>query len=103
MTMWTRPTPRVRICCTRFWNSSSSTPGSPVQRTASHASITSGLRPSHINDQQHSHRYKEDAMPGKQDPGPSVKDDRMYEELRKEGNSKEKSARIANAAANSSL
>ena len=36
------------------------------------------------------------------DPGPSGKDDEMYEALRREGNSKEKSARIANAAANSS-
>ncbi|SIR78220.1 DUF7218 family protein [Williamsia sterculiae] len=34
------------------------------------------------------------------DPGPSVKDDELYEKLRDEGNSKEKSARIANAAAN---
>lgn len=33
------------------------------------------------------------------DPGPSVKDEELYEELRDEGNSKEKSARIANAAA----
>ncbi|ACZ29905.1 conserved hypothetical protein [Xylanimonas cellulosilytica DSM 15894] len=31
--------------------------------------------------------------------GPSVKDKELYEELRDEGNSKEKSARIANAAA----
>lgn len=38
----------------------------------------------------------------RKDPGPSVKDDDMYEALRREGNSKEKSARIANAAANSS-
>lgn len=38
-------------------------------------------------------------MPGKRDPGPSVKDPEMYEALRDEGNSKEKSARIANAAA----
>lgn len=38
----------------------------------------------------------------RQDPGPSVKDKEMYEALRKEGNSKEKSARIANAAARSS-
>ena len=38
----------------------------------------------------------------KKDPGPSVKDDELYEKLRDEGNSKEKSARIANAAANSS-
>lgn len=37
-------------------------------------------------------------MPGR-DPGPSVKDKKLYEELRDEGNSKEKSARIANAAA----
>jgi hypothetical protein len=36
------------------------------------------------------------------DPGPSVKDKKTYEALRDEGNSKEKSARIANAAANSS-
>ena len=40
-------------------------------------------------------------MPTK-DPGPSVKDKELYEKLRDEGNSKEKSARIANAAANSS-
>ena len=38
----------------------------------------------------------------KRDPGPSVKDKELYEELRDDGNSKEKSARIANAAANSS-
>ncbi len=36
------------------------------------------------------------------DPGPSVKDDTVYERLRNEGASKEKSARIANASANSS-
>lgn len=35
-------------------------------------------------------------------PGRSVKDDTMYEELREEGASKEKAARVANAAANSS-
>jgi hypothetical protein len=35
-------------------------------------------------------------------PGPSVKDKRLYERLRDEGNSKEKSARIANAAAKTS-
>jgi Rho termination factor, N-terminal domain len=39
---------------------------------------------------------------GKRDPGPSVKDKELYEELRDEGNSKEKAARIANASANSS-
>jgi hypothetical protein len=38
----------------------------------------------------------------RRDPGPSVKDKHLYEELRDEGNSKEKSARIANAAANTS-
>lgn len=38
----------------------------------------------------------------KRDPGPSVKDPELYEALRDEGNSKEKSARIANAAANTS-
>ena len=36
------------------------------------------------------------------DPGPSVKDKKLYERLRDEGNSKEKSARIANSAAGSS-
>ena len=41
-------------------------------------------------------------MPAKKSPGPSVKDDELYEKLRDEGNSKEKSARIANAAANES-
>lgn len=35
-------------------------------------------------------------------PGPSVKDKELYETLRDEGNSKEKSARIANAAARTS-
>ena len=40
-------------------------------------------------------------MPRKS-PGPSVKDPKMYEDLRDEGNSKQKSARIANAAANTS-
>ncbi|MBO0921313.1 Rho termination factor N-terminal domain-containing protein [Cellulomonas sp. zg-ZUI222] len=38
-------------------------------------------------------------MPARRDPGPSVKDPELYEELRDRGNSKEKSARIANAAA----
>ena len=38
-------------------------------------------------------------MPQEKSPGPSVKDDELYEKLRDEGNSKEKSARIANAAA----
>ena len=36
------------------------------------------------------------------DPGPSVKDPEVYEALREDGASKEKAARIANAAANSS-
>lgn len=35
-------------------------------------------------------------------PGPSVRDDELYERLRKDGNSKQKSARIANSAANTS-
>lgn len=38
----------------------------------------------------------------RRDPGPSVKDKGLYEKLRDEGDSKEKSARIANAAAASS-
>jgi hypothetical protein len=38
----------------------------------------------------------------KRKPGPSVKDPELYEKLRDEGNSKQKSARIANAAANTS-
>jgi Rho termination factor, N-terminal domain len=33
------------------------------------------------------------------DHGPSIKDDKLYEELREEGESKEKAARIANAKA----
>ena len=41
-------------------------------------------------------------MPGRRSPGPSVKDKNLYEELRDEGNSKQKSARIANAAARDS-
>ena len=38
-------------------------------------------------------------MPADKKPGPSVKDDELYEKLRDEGNSKEKAARIANASA----
>ena len=37
------------------------------------------------------------------DHGSQIKDDSLYEELRKQGNSKEKAARIANAKANGSL
>ncbi|USU05803.1 Rho termination factor [Sphingomonadaceae bacterium OTU29MARTA1] len=37
------------------------------------------------------------------DHGAQIKDDTLYEELRKQGNSKEKAARIANARANGSL
>ena len=39
-------------------------------------------------------------MPGRKSPGPSVKDDKVYEAVRKDGGSKEKAARIANASAN---
>ena len=38
----------------------------------------------------------------RRDPGPSVKDKEMYEALRDDGASKEKAARISNAASNSS-
>lgn len=38
-------------------------------------------------------------MPGRKSPGPSVKDKKLYEELRDDGASKEKAARIANQAA----
>jgi hypothetical protein len=41
-------------------------------------------------------------VPGRRTPGPSVKDPGLYEELRDDGASKEKAARIANAAANTS-
>jgi hypothetical protein len=37
------------------------------------------------------------------DHGPQVKDDKLYEELRKKGDSKEKAARIANAKAAGTL
>ncbi len=37
------------------------------------------------------------------DHGAQIKDDSLYEDLRKQGNSKEKAARIANAKANGSL
>jgi hypothetical protein len=40
-------------------------------------------------------------MPAKKSPGPSVKDAKLYDDLRDEGNSKERAARIANAAASS--
>ena len=38
-------------------------------------------------------------MSGKKKPGPSVKDSKVYEGIREQGGSKEKAARIANAAA----
>jgi hypothetical protein len=38
----------------------------------------------------------------RREPGPSVKDKEMYEALRDDGASKEKAARVANAAARSS-
>ena len=41
-------------------------------------------------------------MPARKDPGPSVKDPELYESLRDDGASKEKAARIANAAADTS-
>ena len=41
-------------------------------------------------------------MPSKKTPGPSVKDPEMYEALRDDGASKEKAARISNAASNTS-
>ena len=41
-------------------------------------------------------------MPARKTPGPSVKDPGLYESLREDGASKEKAARIANAAANTS-
>ena len=37
------------------------------------------------------------------DHGPQIKDDKLYEDLREEGNSKEKAARIANAKAAGTL
>lgn len=37
------------------------------------------------------------------DHGPQIKDDKLYEELRKQGESKEKAARIANANAAGTL
>lgn len=37
------------------------------------------------------------------DHGAQIKDDKLYKELRKQGESKEKAARIANAKANGSL
>lgn len=40
---------------------------------------------------------------GTKDHGPSVKDDRQYEALRRQGMSKEKAARIANAGSRSSV
>jgi len=41
-------------------------------------------------------------MPARRDHGASIGDDEMYEALRDDGASKEKAARISNAAANSS-
>lgn len=44
----------------------------------------------------------QDKHPEKTPGGPSVKDGELYEALREDGASKEKAARIANAAANTS-
>lgn len=44
----------------------------------------------------------QDRNPEKTPGGPSVKDGELYESLRKDGASKEKAARIANAAADTS-
>jgi len=41
-------------------------------------------------------------MPAKRDHGASIGDDELYEKVREQGASKEKAARIANAAANTS-
>ena len=41
-------------------------------------------------------------MPGQKKPGPSVKDDKTYEALRRQGESKEKAARITNAGSRTS-
>lgn len=38
-------------------------------------------------------------MPGGKDPGPSIKKPKMYEDLKDQGMSKGKAARISNAAA----
>jgi hypothetical protein len=38
-------------------------------------------------------------VPGKKKPGPSVKDNKVYEAIRNEGGSRQKAARIANASA----
>jgi hypothetical protein len=40
---------------------------------------------------------------GTKDHGPSVKDDRQYEALRRQGMSKEKAARVANAGSRSAI
>lgn len=45
---------------------------------------------------------REMAKDNKRDPGPSVKDPELYEDLRDDGASKEKAARIANQAAKTS-
>ncbi len=41
-------------------------------------------------------------MPAKRDHGASIGDDELYEKVREQGGSREKAARIANAAANTS-
>lgn len=41
-------------------------------------------------------------MPSRKSPGPSVKDPEVYEKVRESGASKQKAARIANAAASTS-
>lgn len=48
------------------------------------------------------HVHEEAHMPRKT-PGAGVRDKKLYEDLRDLGNSKDKSARIANAAANTAL
>jgi hypothetical protein len=73
-------------------------------RTA--ADFDASRRPPADGDRRTSSRTEEITVPkddkGREDPGPSVKDAELYEKLRDDGNSKEKSARIANAAARDS-
>jgi hypothetical protein len=54
-------------------------------------------RPRHLNFRRHPENTG--VMPQKNDDAPQLKDQEMYEALREEGASKEKAARISNAAA----
>lgn len=79
-----------------------SAPSAHGWSAASARGRTSACTPLHPGPCWRSPSQEASPCPRSATPDPSVKDKELYEELREEGSSKEKAARIANAAANAS-